>query len=105
MIAKAVGLDDQSQVRPEEIDFVVVDHRFGDQLGNPSRAGDWAEEHLEVRVGEVERVAINEVPQRANASLSGEVLERRAQGLRIDQVVLVGLVYGPLEGERLEFGG
>jgi hypothetical protein len=54
MKAAAVGLDDQGDVRPIEVDSVLVDVDLRQWLAQPGSPGDRNEQPLELRVSEDE---------------------------------------------------
>ena len=102
MVAEAIGLDDEAEVGPEEIDLEVVDWVFAEGCGETGGGGDGTEVDLEVRVGEDEREAIEDPAEGLDAGPPGVVVEGEAKCLRVDQVALVGVVDCPLQGDRAE---
>jgi hypothetical protein len=50
VIAPAVGLDDQSQARPVEVDLEAVDHLLRERSGKTGLGGDRAEENFELGI-------------------------------------------------------
>ena len=96
MITQAIRLDNKAETGPKEVDFVTLDHLFGQRVGESRCSSDGTEEDLQDGVGESERVLVQENSQGTHPRLPGEVLEFGAQSLGVDEVVLVGIVHGTL---------
>jgi len=79
VIAEGVGLDDELQVGPVEVDFEFVDEDFGQRLREAGGEGDRAEESLELGVGEAEGVAVEDRAEAFNAGLAGAQVGVAAQ--------------------------
>jgi hypothetical protein len=105
VVAEAVGLDDEAEVGPVEVDLEIVDDLFGERRREPGVGSERPEEEFEFVVGEAEGMAVEEIAQRAHARLPRALIERGAQRLRIDPVALVGLVDGALEFAWGHLGG
>jgi hypothetical protein len=103
VVAEAVGLDDEVEGGPVEIDLVVVDDAFAHLRGEAGSDGDRAEEEFELGVGEEEGVLVEQGAKRFDTRFTGVVVEAGAQGLGIDQFELVGVVDGALEAVGGEF--
>jgi hypothetical protein len=52
VVAPAVGLDDEAEVGPEEVDLELVDHDFGERDRKAGPCRKWAEEAFQLVVGE-----------------------------------------------------
>src|SRR5919106_6663489 len=91
-IAQTVGLDNESDVGPVEVDLKSVHLALGLGQGKPGFAGDRQESALELRVGERERLPIERLPKSGNARPAIEAAYRRSERLGIRQVALVGFV-------------
>lgn len=105
VIVETIGLDDEAEIRPEEIDLEPVDVGFR-QRGREARAlGDRSEEHLQVGIGEAKGIPIQQVAKRPDPGLARVAMESDSQFLWIDQIPLVSVVDRPLEGPEGEFGG
>ena len=99
VVAPAVGLDDEAEVGPEEVDLELVDRLWSAASADRRlwRAGGRA---VQLVVGEAEGVLVEHVAKGANARLARVVLEGLAERVGIDHVALVGLVDRPLEAFR-----
>jgi hypothetical protein len=93
VVAQAVGLDDEAEVRPEEVDPEAVEPLLCEGRGQTRPPGDGEKAALELRVGEGEGVAVEEVAKGGSATAG----KRRPQPLRIDEVEPVGCVDHGLE--------
>ena len=94
VVAQAVGLDHEAEVRPVEVDAEAVEPLLGQRRRQARPPGDREKAALELRVGQGEGVAVEQLAQGGGATRPGE---RRAQALRIDEVEPVGLVDRGLE--------
>jgi hypothetical protein len=97
VVAQAVGLDDETQGGPIEVDLEPVDPRSRLRHPEPRSSRNRQESTLELGLREPERAPVQELTKSANPGLRAEAFERVAQPFRIDQVELVGLVHCPLE--------
>jgi len=61
--AQAVCLDDEAELRPEEVDPVAVDMNLGLRRREAGRERDRNEEALELRLGEDELVTVEEAAE------------------------------------------
>lgn len=104
VIFEPVSLDHQAEIGPEEIDLESIDLRFGQRRRQADSSCDPAEEDLELGVRQLERVLVEELPQPSHARLAGTAIEGSAQGIGIEEVVLVRLVDCSLERRRLQVG-
>jgi hypothetical protein len=91
VVAQAVGLHDQAEVRPVEIDLVAIHVAPGLGVREPRPVCDWQEETLQLGVGEGKRFAVEFHAHDRHARPAGEPLERGSQFLWTNQVELVGL--------------
>ncbi len=105
VVAQPVGLDDQAELRPEEVDSEAVEVSLRQRRGQTGAPGDRQEAPLELGLGEGEGVALEQAPERGRAALGPAAGERRAQSLRIDEVEPVRLVDESLELARGQAGG
>jgi len=97
VVAQAVGLDDQAEIGPEEVDAKAADDLAGKRERQAGGAREGEEPALELGVGEREGGCVEQVAQHTDARRSREALERPAQRPRRDQSELVGFVHGALE--------
>jgi hypothetical protein len=99
VIAQAVGLYDEAEIRPVEIDSEPADVllRQGLRKAGPSR--DRQESPLELGVSEHELASFEDLAKRAYSSLPPPILDGRPERLGIHQVQLVSLVDRRLERE------
>lgn len=105
VVPEAVGLNDQAELGPVEVDLPPVDELFAERGRQPRSGGDRPEEDLEIRVGEPERPSVEDVSEQAHAWLTRILYEKRPQGFRVNQVALVGFVDRPLDPDGTEFAG
>ena len=75
VIPQAVSLDDESQIGPEEVDLETIQALARERLSEARAAGDWQKEPLELRVGEPERMSIEDRAQLAYAPATGEAVQ------------------------------
>jgi len=101
VVAKPIGLDDQTEIRPEEIDLEAVDPAPGERQGKPSRFDHGQEASLELGVGEAEAALAEHLPENTDTTLAGKAFERGEKRFRIRQVEPVCLIDGPLDDSRL----
>jgi len=103
VVAESVGLDDEAERVPIEVDLEVVDDVLGHLGGQAGGDGDRTEEDFELGIGEQEGVLVEEAAEGLYARFAGVVVEPGAKRLGIDQVELVGVVDGTLEAVGGEF--
>ena len=90
VVAQAVGLHHEPQLRPEEVDLEAVNLAIARcRRRQPGAARDRQEAAFELRVGERERSPVERGPQPAEPGLRRSLVERRAQPLGVDEVELV----------------
>src|SRR4051794_17682629 len=94
MEAQAVGLDDQVESRPVEVDAAAVEVPL--RL-RPRKAGDAGEALLEHRVGDDERVAVEQPADRARPPARS-----LAELIQVDEVPVHGLVDYALEPKLVQ---
>jgi hypothetical protein len=92
VIGESVGLDDQPQLRPVEVDLVTVDDLPRQRARKPGPQGDRNERTLQAGPREAEGADIEDLPQRLLARPRRHLVEARAQPLRIGEALDVGLV-------------
>jgi hypothetical protein len=102
VVAEAIGLDDEPEARPVEVDFEVVDPLAREGRRQTRFAREWEEATFQFLFGEAEGAAVEDVAQPGDAGLSHAGLECRAQLRRMDEVVFVGLVDHPLDSAAVE---
>lgn len=105
VIAQAVGLDDEAEVGPVEVDLEAVDDLFGERGRQAGRGGERAEKDLQVRVREAEGFGGQQRSEGADSRFPPLVLERVSQFRGVDQVALIGFVHGALQRPRCQAGG
>src|SRR5688572_6609468 len=88
VVTQAVGLDDEAEVGPVEIDLEAIDPRPRQGPGKAGPPREWQEAPLELRVGERERAPVEELPQDRDAWGAAEPRQCCAQRLRINEVTL-----------------
>src|SRR3982751_979211 len=86
VIAQAVGLDDQAQVGPVEVDAEAVHSCLRLRLWQARALDNREEAPLEGGLRQRETAAIEEAFDRRGAPAAVHLLDRLAQSLRIDQV-------------------
>src|SRR4051794_7595992 len=96
VIAQAVGLYNESELWPVEVDAEAVQPPLSFGLWETGLAGDRHEALLVHGVGHREGAVVEKLAERPRAWTGLGVVERLAQRLGIDEVELVGLVDGPL---------
>jgi hypothetical protein len=105
VVAEAVGLHDQPEVRPKEVDLESVDALFAERH-RQLRCFDYPTEiDLQVRIGELKEELVEQKAQRADTRLAVEAGELFAQCFGVNQAALIGVVDRPLERHGFEFGG
>lgn len=101
MVAPAVGLDDEAEVGPEEVDLEFVDHLFGERDGETGCGRDWSEEPFQLVVGEAKSVLVEDPAEGADAGLTGIVIERPPKLVCVDgsslsaSLIARSIVFGP----------
>ncbi len=86
-----------------EVDFEAVDHLLGEGEREARSFRDWAEEDLQIGVGEAERACVEDRAEGSDPWLAGVVLELGAQRSGVNQIQLVCLVHRSLDPDRAEF--
>jgi len=71
VVAPAIGLDDEAEVGPEEVDLEFVDELFGERGRETGGRGDRAEEEFQLVVGEPKGVLVEDRAEMADARLAG----------------------------------
>jgi hypothetical protein len=104
VVAQAVGLDDQAEVRPEEVDSVSIDSLLGERLREPGPARNPQESLFELGVGEGEGRTVENFTQHARAWIALSVARRGAKLIRVDEIELVGFIYRSLHLWRCQLG-
>src|SRR3954470_16753437 len=104
VVPPAVGLDDEAEVGPEEVDLELVDNDFRLWRRQAGCFGQRAKEPFQLVVGEPKGVLVEDPAQRADASLARVVVKRVTQRLGVDHVALIRLVDRPLEISRAHHG-
>jgi hypothetical protein len=95
VIAPAVGLDDEPELAPVEVDPTAkLDLRVGKRQLAPAKDPQQA---LKLGLRHPVGMPVDELSQRPDTPLPPPLLERAPQRLRIDQVELVRLADGRLE--------
>jgi hypothetical protein len=97
VVAQAVRLDDQSQLRPVEVDAIAVEPLLREGWRQPGATRDRKKPALELRVGERECEPIEDVAEERHPGPAGEVIHGDPQRLWIDEVSLVRVVHGTLD--------
>src|SRR5437899_599166 len=92
VVAEAVGLDDQPEVRPVEVDLEAVHPRLRLWLWEAGPACDGEEDALELGGCKDEGEAVEELAQRLRSHSPGPLIEGRRQRFGVDEVELVRLV-------------
>lgn len=103
VIAQPIGLDHEVEVGPVEVDLESVDDLLRQWRRQPGLRGDGTEEDLEVGVGKAKGVPVQQGAQPPNAGLTCVAIKSSPQCLGVDEVLLVGLVHGTLEGLSVNF--
>jgi hypothetical protein len=104
VVAQTVGLHDQPQIWPVEVDFPAVDELFAEWEWEARFDGNRAKEDLQLRVGEAKRALVEEPAQQRRSRLPLVALKRDSQLFGIDQVALVRLVDRSLHRDLVGFG-
>jgi hypothetical protein len=97
VITQPVGLDDQAQVGPVEVDAKAVYAALGQRRRQAYAADERQEAPLELAVSQAQGLAIEQRAQRGHPSLPDPAVKRGPQPLGIDEVEPVGFVDGRLE--------
>jgi hypothetical protein len=105
VVSQPVGLDDQAELGPVEVDPEAVDaaSRAGPGKARPTRYRQ--EAPLELGVGEREGAAVEEPSKRRDPAATGHPVERRPEPLGIHEPAPVGFVDRGLERARRQPGG
>ena len=105
VVTQAVGLDDEPELRPEEVDPEAVDVGAGLGERQPGRARQRLEAALELGVGEGEGAAVEQLAQSRETWAPCQRVQLAPQAFGIDEVLSVGLVDRGLQGAGIEGGG
>src|SRR3982750_968090 len=105
VIAPAVGLNNEAQVRPEEVDLELVDHVFGQRGRQPRGGSERTKEPFQLVVRKAEGVLVEDVTEEAYARLARVLLKFPAQRVGVDHPELVRLVDRALQRLRPRNGG
>ncbi len=97
VVAQPIGLDDQPQVGPEEVDAIAAEVFARDGHRQSRLRHEWQEEPLEFGVGEPKRAPVEQLPQPRNAPAPSVSLKLSAKRLRINEIEPIRLVHRPLE--------
>lgn len=100
VVAPAVGLHHQAEVRPVEINLEAIDLLLGERRGETGLIGDRSEQDFELSIGEKEGVAVEQGAKRSHARVCGVGVDREPQRLGIDPIPLVRLIDRSLELPR-----
>lgn len=92
VIAETVRLDNESEIRPEEVDPEAVQSDAGLWQRQACLAHEPKEHPLELGIGETKTMAIEEPEHCARSGLSAHSIQRRPQSIRIGQVQIDRLV-------------
>jgi hypothetical protein len=105
VIPKAIGLDDQPELRPMEIDAETLHSLLGFRLGQSRPPNESQEPPFELRVRQGERASIKDPPQRLDTCHAAVIRHLVTKCLGVDQSQLVGSIHSRLERTRLENAG
>ncbi|HEX3323663.1 MAG TPA: hypothetical protein VHR65_00790 [Solirubrobacterales bacterium] len=105
VIAKPVGLDHEPQVRPVEVDPESIHVLPSQGHGQSSIGNERQEATLQLRVGQTKGAAAEELPHAGYARPAREVVERKSQRFRIDEVNSICLVDRSLQSGIAERPG
>ena len=104
VMAEAVGLDDEAEVGPEEVDPIAAEAALGLGRGKAGLADDREEAPLERVRGAAEGLRVEDPLQPTDARAARLLVERRAESVGADQVEAVGLVDGVFDLLRRQLG-
>ena len=90
VMAEAVGLDDEAEVRPEEVDAMTAEARLGVWRRQPSGADQSEEAPLEGVLGAAESLRVEDRLQSSQARPPRLAFEGCAQTMGADQVEAIG---------------
>jgi hypothetical protein len=97
VIAEPVRLHDQPEFRPEEVHLESVDPLFAEWHRQLCFSDDATKMDLQVRVRELEKELVEQVAEGTHSRLPSVPPKLFSKSLRIDQSMLVGIVYRSLE--------
>jgi hypothetical protein len=103
VMAEAVGLDDEAESGPEEVDSIATQTALGLGWRDAGLADDREEAPLERVRRATEGLRVEDPLQPTDARTGRLILERRAEVGRADQVEAVGLVDGIFDVGRAQF--
>jgi hypothetical protein len=104
VVAKAVGLDHEPEIRPVEVHLEAVELLLGERRREPGAGRQRQETALQLGVGEAEGALAKQISQPPHAALSRVIRQGRVERLRIDQIQPVRLIDHPLEAAPVEAG-
>jgi len=102
VIAQAIGLDNQPQVRPEEIDAEPIEVFAGEWNWQSCPRRERQEEPLEFRVSKPERAPVEQLAQPRNSPAPPISLEPSPQSLWINEIKPIRLIHRPLNFSVIE---
>lgn len=105
VVAQAIGLDNQPQVGPEEVDAKAAEVLARERHRKPCLLRERQEEPLELGIGEPKRAPVKQLPQPRNAPATPIPLELRAESLRINKIEPIRLIHRPLEPSTIKSRG
>jgi hypothetical protein len=94
VVSQSIGLDDQTQLGPEEIHAKAVDMSAGLRRWQASSLDQSEKSPLELGVGQPENAAIKDADERTDTTFAAHLTERQTQSLRIDEIESIGLIDG-----------
>jgi hypothetical protein len=92
VVAEAVGLDDEAELRPEEVDAIATEPPLGGGRGKSRVADDREEPALQRVLGAAEGLRVEDPLEAAEPGAARLAIQRRPQPMRADQVEPVRLV-------------
>ena len=105
VVGEAVGLDDEAERGPVEVDAVAAEVGLGGRRGQAGGAGDRQEAALERGLGAAEGLGGEDAAQAATARAPGLGVEERRQAVGGDEPEPVGLVDRVFDAVGREAGG
>jgi len=102
VIVETIGLDDQGEVGPVEVDFEVVHPLPGQWNRQASLPGQREEPPFELLLGQPKGPPVEDVAEPGDAGFPLASIERLTQLWRMDEVVLVRLVDRTLDSPPVE---
>jgi hypothetical protein len=105
VMAQAVGLDDQTQVRPEEVDLEAIDPDFRLWRRQADVSRHRQKETLEARTRETEGAPVEPGPQTGHPWLTAVIHERRPKSRGREEIEPIRLVNHALHGHPVVTDG